>query len=261
MKLVIYTPWNHEVFNMDYIPGTSQIRQFKREMLKRGRQALYGTERRPPKRMFRKIYKRSYKNGLLPMPATQVEKKWLDTPIAAQDCSTTGALKLINAVSQGSGQNQRVGVRFNMFSIYVQGEIQHNNSVPTTVKLALIYDRKANGSLVKVGDNSSLNTIYDAASTTLTPWTNLYLANGDRFTVLGQCEFNLTQQVSGQQINQRFKLFKSYPRGLPAHFNGAGSTYDYFSDGSVYFVSMSNIAIGTTPPTVTASARIRFTDD
>lgn len=176
-----------------------------------------------------------------------VELKDIDTSLAAAECSTTGAINLINGVAQGTDFNTRVGRKFNMRSILVRGTIKVG-ATPTLAayRWMIVYDKQANGASAVITD--ILTAINMGGVNNLT--------NRDRFVVIADKKGYV--EAAGRGVVP----IKFYKRcALETTNGGTSAAIGSIQTGALYFVTLGDLATGVTAPVCGAmTARVRFTD-
>lgn len=175
------------------------------------------------------------------------EMKSADLGPAALAYSTTGTITLLNGVAQGLDNGQRIGRKFNVRSILVRG-FASVGSTPTAscIRHMLVYDKQTNGVLPVITD--ILNTVSMLGCNNLD--------NRDRFVILAD-KTSYLEAAGRSQIP--IKMFLK--TNLEVINSGVASTIASINTGSLYLITIGQLAAGVTAPTLSVLIRVRFQDD
>ncbi len=181
---------------------------------------------------------------------------YVDLALATYAMNTTGAIVLLATVAQGTTINERVGKKAVWKSLQCRGSISNDSAaLVNDVSFLIVYDRRPTGSLPAITDiletarsNSFNNT-----------------QNEGRFRILKRVDHTLVgnsatagQSTAMTAVNSDFFLdLKSAKIVYKAA--GTGAIGD-IEEGALYFVTVGNVASGTTDANMTVSFRTRFID-
>lgn len=185
------------------------------------------------------------------------ELKTIDLTGGLINFTTAGVLTLLNGVTDGVGNNVRIGTKIWLKSMLLRLSTFPNiggTGDPTgeMLRVMVIYDKQANGVAPTVAN--ILNTgAWDSPNN---------LAFRDRFTTLldktidVQANAYAGNTIVGGSVSARH-IMKFKPLALPVVFNGTGATIASISTGSIYLLCMS--AFGQDQGFY-FNSRIRFVD-
>ncbi len=206
-----------------------------------------------------------------------MELKFYDQTNVADNVVTTAngsgmevdpsATVLLNTVTQGNGESQRLGRKMTMKSIYVCGVINiaavADQTVPEDVPhiaIWLVLDKQTNGATLNSED------VFSNLSGDLRGGTSLLrnLQFSTRFTVLAKASFTMpVSSISGDSTNfdspgisRQFKLFANL-KNMNVLFSGTTETVANIIDNSLHMVA--SCTSTTMGPTITYNSRLRFT--
>lgn len=180
----------------------------------------------------------------------------VDVDTASYVADTTGTVTLLNGVAQGDDFTNRTGRKFIMKSIYIRGLVKNVDAIsgPACCRLIVVYDNQTNGAAPAV-----LDVLKEATSTS-----QFNLNNRDRFRIIfdkvwsvGAIDNTATQSYAAGPAIQCFKLYKKI--ALETLNNGTGATVASIATGSVYMITIGDLAAGA-GGTFKLTSRIRFTD-
>lgn len=188
------------------------------------------------------------------------ELKVLDIASAAYACDTTGAVTLLNGITQGNDINTRVGRQFTNVSMQIKGFIAPQATTVTSqlVRVLLVWDMSPNSpAAVPI-----LTDIFNA-STSISP-TNL--SNRARFIIVRDTSFCVggmlptatlvyTQTPLIHVIDWYVRLGK-YKTTNSGTTNAIGN----IATGGLYLVTIGSVAAGV-GSNFTAFTRLRFLDN
>jgi len=212
-----------------------------------------------------------------------VEKKFYDCALANaaiaqnanfQTCwldptAIPAATQCLNAPVQGTGANQRVGIKYNILSIWIGGQVYvqpvaNLATAPpaTTVFWALVMDKQTNGAQM------ATELIYQNPSATLfgaslNPVRNIQYSK--RFKVLKTWNCVLTPNFSGDGVaNQEdvaaasmpFEFFKKFNKPIRVECAANGGTVADIMNYSFHLIGCANGGAAL----MTYNCRVRFTD-
>jgi len=189
------------------------------------------------------------------------ELKAVDVSAAPGGVTSTGAAYLLNGIARGDDITERNGRQVTMKTIEVNAVFQPTtpalDSVPTCVRMMIIYDRQANAAALTPAQ--VLGTVGDG-NAVIRPKN---LENRERFLILRDMKFGLS---SGEAEDFRAapKIVKFYQGvNLPVTFNAgdAGTIADIIT-GSLYLLVISDDPAGA-PEQVAFkyTSRVRYSDN
>lgn len=184
--------------------------------------------------------------------------KFLDTDLGILTASQTENIVLLNTVSQGTDENQRLGRNIAMKSVQLRGKIQGNSAgVNAIARIMVVYDRQPNKLLPVIADIISATTVASLFS----GFSNQN--NRDRFAIIMDKSFGVigaSTSVSQDAI-MTFNKFVKLPNLITNYDNSATTgVITTLTTGSLLFVTIGDTVAGTTSPVVTIDARLRFND-
>jgi len=176
---------------------------------------------------------------------------YVDLAQGNMDFSTSGTIRLVATIANGSSVNQRFGKKIAYKGVQIRGFL---NSSTTTLNvfaaLMLIYDRKPTAALPAITDilvtANSMSFLNDV--------------NSDRFQVVRRLNW-MCVDVDGKDgsayyIDEYVKLNKR-----PAEFGSAGTgAIGDITKGALYLVSVGDVANGTSQAIGSLGCRTRFID-
>lgn len=187
------------------------------------------------------------------------EFKCVDTSSTNGSYNQTGALILLNGIAPGTGLNQRSGREVVMKSIEVHfnGKSTDTTGVPASYRCMLVYDRQCNGAAPALADIIATTGAWN----TLSPRN---LDNRRRFKILMDRVFTVGAQgdtTTAAGCSSRF-CDKFYRRlNHPIVFNsGVAGTIADIQTGSLYWITLGDLAAGVTDGEGSVYARVRYLD-
>jgi len=200
----------------------------------------------------RKVAKRTYGPKFrLPgrISAIQAEPKQVDININS-GISNVAAVFLVNGVSQGSSEYQRIGRRIQMKSFELNGCVlpQGVAGYADYFRIALVYDRQSNAAAPAYSD--IWQEINNAGTTNSSCYSHRNVDNGYRFLVLKEQDMSsppggasqataftgtMADTMNAMKLNWRVNL-----SGLPVHYIGDGATVASISTGSLFLIWIGN---------------------
>jgi len=187
-----------------------------------------------------------------------VEKKWID--VAATLLVTTvgtGAITLLNGLTQGTTSVTRIGSRIEVKSVQFKYNFQSGTTATgvTPIRIKIVYDKEANGALPVATDIMATDQI-DGLN-------NLYTAG--RFLTMYDQTFNPVSAggSNATAAGNQAQLCEGYVKcNLPTKYlNSNFGDYRDISSGAIYVIAWSNgSAFGGAGFDGTANFRIRYTD-
>jgi len=187
-----------------------------------------------------------------------MEKKVIDTAVGSYTVDTNGTVSLINGVAQGSDFTNRIGRKWTIMSVQVNGIFGPNsttdNATGSLVKCMIIYDSQPNGALPSITD-----ILTEANSAAF-----MNLNNRDRFKViathscaLGPFDNTTTVSLAGGPAVSEVNIYKSVQ--LPVINDGTTAAIGDIQTGSLLFVTIGNNG-ASTGYTFRGAMRVRFVD-
>lgn len=189
---------------------------------------------------------------------TRQVSKFLDSDLSILTASQTETITLLNQVSQGTDENQRLGRNIAMKSIQLRGKIQGNSAgVNAICRILVVYDRQPNKLLPVYADIiASAN-----AASVFSGFSNQN--NRDRFAIIMDKSFAVIGAATSvsQDAIIAFNKFVKLPNLITNYDNSAATgVITTLTTGSLLFVTIGDTVAGTTSPVVTIDARLRFND-
>ncbi len=183
------------------------------------------------------------------MVALDPERKDL-SDVLTQAVTADGTVDLLNGVPQDVTENGRIGRQHLNLSMMIKYTVTLNPiaSIPTIVKVALVWDKQADMAAMAAGD------LWENTGTIHAPLSGRVLDNGLRFRVL----WSRTHRVDlGDQIRWHFKMKKFR---LKTRYVGAGAAVTNIVSGAMYMVMISDVpgAPGGQTPVVQMFHRLRY---
>lgn len=175
-----------------------------------------------------------------------VEKKYIDYTVTAQNMTNTGAIPLINGLSLGDTATTRDGQSVKFISITYKGDISMSNSAETSfARVAFVLDRQSNA------QSPSITNIWQSAS----PTALRVIGTGYRFRVIRDMQFALSNGGRESVYFERTIKLRFHTR-----FNtgNAGDVTDIVTN-ALYLVYLSDQA--TNYPVINMNIRIKFIDN
>lgn len=177
------------------------------------------------------------------------EFKVADTLFNAE-MSTTGVVTLVNGLTKGTDESNRIGRKVQIRSIQVDGNAAIKSAGLTQIdRVMLVKDRQPNGALPTVGDIVTGGGALSVRN----------LDNRKRFKILWDHQFELAKYGTGQGETNRVK--KYFKKKFETVFNsGDTGTIGDINTNALYFVVVGTGAPGTTAASSYYNVRVRFTD-
>jgi len=190
------------------------------------------------------------RRGLMLSPG---ELKAVDTT-TAQNINSTSAVTLINGIARGDDISDRVGRQITMKSISVRGQmaVTAGTGVDQAGRVLIVYDKQANAAAPTAAQ------VISAAGDGYDIYRPPNLENRMRFVILYDRTFRLNASAEPSSV----QLVTCYRRvNLVTTFNSgdAGTVADIVT-GSLYLVSVGNVAAGATAAFLNVATRVRFED-
>jgi len=181
----------------------------------------------------------------------QPEKKWKDVSTAAA-FDTTGTLALLNGLERGDDDGARIGRKCILKSLELRGVAKAtvDTGLAQAIRVIVVYDSQTNAAAPGIMD--ILNTA-DAVS--------LRNMNGStRFKVLVDWYGVVGDATGDERVPAFFHEYRKF--SLPMQFNNgdAGTVADIVL-GSMYMVTLGELAAGATAAAGTIRTRVRYTDN
>nr|UOF80974.1 capsid protein [Cressdnaviricota sp.] len=193
------------------------------------------------------------RTGGLPAYPSNIERKFQDTTDVT-DITSTATVILCNGLAQGTGINQRIGVRVLVKSIQLKINMVRENAATTTLQQVhhtLVYDRQTNGAAPTYADVWGGNTF---------PGTDLRnVANTGRFFVI----WDNVENIEGVNMGGSSSKFVQFYRkvNLPVYYNaGNAGTVADIATGGIFLIAKGSTAAGADDVDTTTSIRLRYTD-
>ncbi len=181
---------------------------------------------------------------------------FVDLALASYAQDTTGSITLIATVAQGTTTSERVGKRIVWKSLQAHGSSSNGTTATRNdCSFLIVYDRRPRGALPAITDvlvtanSRSFNN--DAFS--------------GRFAILKRVDYVLMGQggagtLTGNGFSKNVDFFLDL-RKLKCNFAAAGTgAIGDIEEGSLYLVTVGNVAAGTAAATLSLAFRTRFID-
>lgn len=174
------------------------------------------------------------------------ELKSVEVGAGAQECSTTAVITLINGVATGDDINNRDGRKFTMKSILVRGTI-NVGATPTgaAYRWMIVYDKQANGAAPVIGDILNVSSMLGCNN----------LSNRDRFIIIADKTGFL--EATGTIVRTIKKFINC---NLETVCSGTTNGIASIATGSLFLVTLGNLATGVTAPNLNVLTRVRFVE-
>lgn len=205
--------------------------------------------------------------------SNMIELKYLDVFAQEGDVAPTGYLQLLNAMTNGTEQNFRLGDQITMTSLQMRGAITaaDTQDLPTHVRMIIFMDRQANNAAPSVISSAGAFNGLLAADTlqvATDPWTATYspfsYEQQKRFRVLYDKRYVLNPHVvgptTGTYVPYQVKFNVKLKLGKVVKYSDTGNTIADISTNSLYVVWLSDVPNAPEQPTVDYWSRIYFKD-
>lgn len=211
-----------------------------------------------PKR-FKKGKKKKTKKTSVPLQVyrfPKVEAKEIykaDTTLfPAVGTTTWNALVLLNAVAQGAGDNQYVGRKLLMKSIFFRWQVGRTTSITggSPIRILIFYDASTDGGTPTIGGGSGSTVLTTDAICAL-----MNLDNTKRFSVIFDETVMLDSSSFGSAYIERYKKLNH-----EMCFIDVNANISSIGKGSIWATVCQNGKIITTALQSTFESRIRFVD-
>lgn len=184
----------------------------------------------------------------------KAEANHVDIARATYNANSTGVITLLNTISQGPSQNERIGKRCYLKNIGWKGRVRANaTATQQEITMMIIYDRRPTGALPGILD------ILEEA----TPTSFLNDDNTSRFEVLKREYWTLngnTSTTTSSTMQYPFDIFVPLKK-RPVVFNSVGTgTISDIEEGALYHLIIGSEVAGTTAGNITGNVRVRFTE-
>lgn len=189
-------------------------------------------------------------------PRSREEKKWLDIAVGNSVADTTGAVTLLNGLTNGATYQTREGRQCWIRNIQIRGCFHPVDSTtePCRGDLYLIYDRQPGAAVPNITD--VLNASTSAAF--------INLNNRDRFKILchraytiGKQDNTATQSLSAHPGAVKVEIFLKC--NLKETFKGDTNAITDISYGAIYMLTIGDQAANA-GGTFWVACRIRFSE-
>lgn len=236
-------------------------RSYRRRRPSSYRRKGYGSRSRMVAKRYRGRYRRSGMWGRFAGTSaapSRPELKFFDnnSVLAALTPTSGFVFTSINQVPQGVTENDRVGVKITVKSIFVQGrillpQVTLPNNTSNRVRLMLILDKQANGGPAAILNNV-INPVVDGMRD---------VAFMSQFTVLKTWWFSLDPDAGGSSILAEktfpFKCYKNVH--IPLRFDGATGGITELATNNIFLAAWTESADPI--PLLTCQTRIRYADN
>lgn len=217
--------------------------------------------------------RRSFKRMPLSRTLTvAVANKCVDVPLQTQTITTSGNFLLLNGIVQGAAFYQRLGSRFQMKQINLRFNlypVRTNAAQGENMRMVLFYDRQANGN-PPTSISELLVTRDSAGNPTTTPHSQQNVDKRSRFVIIKDwwqplptltytagVITNLSAPANNQWNGRTIGV--KLP-GLITQCDGATAAIGDIETGSLYLLTLGNLASGAESHAVDVSARLFFYD-
>lgn len=188
------------------------------------------------------------------------ERKYLDI-LGNQVISTIGSPTLLNGIAEGSDNTQRIGRKITMRSLQLKGQVALSQvdlgvvgTYPEnadTIRIAIVFDKQANGVAPAVGDVWNVS-----GGAAFAPYSARNMDNVDRFDVLMQDQVTLNLSGPGAAIVDRYLKIN-----LPVRYTGTAGAIANITTGSLYLFALDTNGTGLNQGTFQFTHRVLYTDD
>ncbi len=212
---------------------------------------------RRPSRPFRRSGGQSTRAiAVRALQATDQEQKFLDNVFAnngIDDTSTTGSIFLLNGVSAGTANFNRIGKRMKMRSLYLQLAFNKDITAPTKtdyVRVIVLLDRQTNQALPFVDDVLILPGSGVPLTEMLSP---NKLDNSKRFVTLYETRIALQKDfLEGRLLKKYIRLSQT------VIYDNAGGIVADINTNSLVLMVIGSVVTGSSVPTFSGTVRLRF---
>lgn len=194
---------------------------------------------------------------------TGPEKKYIDIANTAQTLSATGTVFLMNAPIQGTGNQQRVGLKVTMTSIMIKVHASYlaSNLLTSTglasnpgadmIRCVLVYDKQTNAAA------PGYNDVYTGAGGS-NVMANRLANNLERFSVLYDEMHIINSQGPCDCMFEKYLKVK-----LPTQYNQGSNTATSadIATGALYFMIVDQNTNGNSPGVYSFVGRVVYTDE
>jgi hypothetical protein len=164
---------------------------------------------------------------------------------------TTGGVQLLNGIALGTALDQRLGreVRCGLLRGNLLSYVTAATGVDQIHRILLVWDKQPNGAALAILDVLDATTVYAQQN----------IANTSRFKILWDVFHALNASAEPGSLKA---IEVSIPIKKVAIYNsgGAGTVAD-IATGSLYLISLGNIAPGATAGGVAGTLRLTFSTD
>lgn len=201
----------------------------------------YYRRRRRYKKRVTKTYKRYVKRQL----SSAIETKISDVQIAAgTSVSSTMSFTLLNGLTQGTNQSQRLGNEVTMIGFRIRGQFVVGDAT-NLVRMLIIMDKQS---------NNTTPAVTDIFQFSLDPYSPINEDQRKRFQIVDDRSFDLsTSWQSCKHIN----FYKRVPHKV--YYNGTGATISNIKKNSLYLCLISDSG-AVSHPTFVADIRLYYKD-
>jgi len=182
------------------------------------------------------------------------DRGFVDLASAGYACDTTGSVTLIATIAQGASVNQRVGKKVMYASIQIRGRFSAGATATLNdVAMIIVYDKRPTGALPAITD-----VLIGISATAMNNDDN-----SGRFQIVRRYDHillgNVTTPATGRESVQADDFIK-FRRPLVCKSTNTGAIGD-IEEGALYAITVGSAAAGATAATLTASYRVRFTEN
>lgn len=201
----------------------------------------YGKKKRKSK--VSKRLRRDIETVLDEKDAKEVELKYIDTDhTTPQNITNAGIINHLSACAEGTGYDERVGLKIKGKSLQIRFELIHSDS---TNMIRVIVLRWFCSSTPTVAD-----IIHAPAASTPWPLNPLNINNSKEIQILYDNLFALSTYTNANQVD---KFYINKPMNI------SFETDDTRDNGHLYLLAISD-SVASTHPTIGYWSRVRFTD-
>lgn len=215
----------------------------RRPALKRQR-SFYAKSQPPLKRQRTNLFSKANPVGVNQGNHGQ-EKKQVSTGLTVGG-DTTGSITLLNGIATGDDDTNRDGRKVTCKSVLIRGQVSVG-ATPTSAayRCLIVYDKQANGATPAITDI--------LGNVNMTGMNNLN--NRERFVIVS----DYTGSVEAtQKTIEPLKIYRKL--NMETIYQSTGATITSIATGSLFFVTMGNLAAGATAPLITVNTRVRFVE-
>lgn len=201
--------------------------------------------------------------GVIKQTYTIPELKYIDRT-ATGGVAGTGTLSLLNGLTQGTGNTNRIGRQVMMKSIHIKFEVAGSpfSATPvspmSTVRAMIVYDCQPNGATPAVSD------ILETATIGFQTVSGTALRYSQRFKVLYDKRWKLNNQLTATSTTTYSEIYdEKYIKinlGTTYADTSTGTITD-IDTGALFLLLTSDAGVAADNPVLLFYSRVRYTDN